>query len=80
MNPKWELHIVPWSWPPMKGWHVEPFARSLESQRLIFHRNNPILLIVKNHTFLPFNGTTNTILLANKMTNHTMHNLRQNKI
>jgi len=38
------------------------------------------MLIVKTHTFIPFDGTTNTVILANKMANHIMHNLRQNKI
>jgi hypothetical protein len=59
----------------MKGWHVEPFACGLETQQLIFHRNSPMLLIVKNHTFLPFDDTTNTVILANKKANHTMHKI-----
>jgi hypothetical protein len=59
----------------MKGWHVEPFACGSKTQQLIFHRNNP-MLIIKNHTFIPFDGTTNIVILTNKMANHTMHNLR----
>jgi hypothetical protein len=39
-----------------------------------------MLLVVKNHTFPPFDGITNTITLANIMANHKTHSLRQNKI
>ncbi len=39
-----------------------------------------MLLVVKNHTFPPFDGISNIITLANIMANHKTHSLRQNKI
>jgi len=39
-----------------------------------------MLLVVRNHTFPPFGGIISTITLANIMANHTMHNLKQNRI
>jgi len=50
------------------------------TQDMFFHRSIPMLLVVKNHTFPPFDGITNTITLAIIMANHKIHSLRQNKI
>jgi hypothetical protein len=38
------------------------------------------MLIAKNHIFVPFDDTTNIVILANKMPNHIMHNLRPTSI
>ncbi len=46
------------------------------TQDMIFHRSTPMLLVVRNHIFLPFGGTTSIVTLANKMANHTMHSLK----
>jgi hypothetical protein len=50
------------------------------TQDMFFHKSNTMFLGVKSHTFLPFDGITSTITLANIIANHTMHSLKQNKI
>jgi len=49
-------------------------------QDMIFHRSTPMLLVVTNPIFLPFDGIIGTIILANRMANHTMYSLKYNKI
>jgi hypothetical protein len=39
------------------------------TQDMLSHRNNPMLLVLKNHTFFPFGSTTNIVTLVNKMAN-----------
>jgi hypothetical protein len=50
------------------------------TQDMFCHKSNPMLLVVRNHTFPPFGGMTNAITLANIMANHIMHSLKHNRI
>jgi len=50
------------------------------TQDMLLHGNILMLLGVKIHTFTPFGGASNIVTLANKMVNHTTHNLKKNRI
>jgi hypothetical protein len=50
------------------------------TQDMFFHKSSPILLVIRNHTFLPCGGITITLTLANIMVNHMTHDLNQNRI
>jgi hypothetical protein len=53
--------------------HVRTFPRTpnnwMLTQDMFIHRSNLMLLVSKNHTFFPFGGTTNILILVNKMAN-----------
>jgi len=50
------------------------------NKNIFFHRNSPVLLVVKNQTFRPFGVIVKIENLTNKMANNTTHGLKQYKI
>jgi hypothetical protein len=69
---------------PLNKSHINTFPLVPSSwmlhQKMLFHKNNPMLLVIRNQTFPPFGVTVRIISLIDKMANNIAHGLKQYRI